>query len=107
MSGHAAPTRGALAKAGVLETEAALLALSEFSPETAAVVVAQLAACADPDAALTCAARLHSQHPDVMGRWLADDVRSRALMLLLGVSPVLVEHFLRHIDDLSVIESAL
>ncbi|MEY5145484.1 MAG: hypothetical protein RL745_853, partial [Actinomycetota bacterium] len=98
MSAAALPSRGALAKAGVLETDAALAMLAELPTDLVEHVAAQLPECADPDAALNGFIQVWSAHRSIV--IALGEQQLRALLVLLGASPVVSEHLQRHGEDL-------
>lgn len=97
------PTAGELARCGFLDTEAAAAALETLP--LSADALAALADAADPDAALTAAARIAQAHP--LCAALHEATAFAALARVLGASPVLGEHLLRHPDDCLLARDAL
>ena len=96
------PTPGELARAGVLDTAAALAALSQMPNAAADAAVRALVRAADPDAALAALASLCSGDEDFAAR-AGDATHAAELMAVLGASPTLAEHFTRHPSDAALV----
>ena len=96
------PTPGELARAGVLDTAAALAALSQMPGAVADAALAALARAADPDAALAGMGALGAAHEEVAAQ-AADAGFTADLMTVLGASPALADHLMRHPRDAAIV----
>jgi glutamate-ammonia-ligase adenylyltransferase len=97
------PTFGELARAGILDTAAAAAALDQLQHHGVDAPLKALANAADPDAALVGLATLCAEHAHISER--TRDARfAHALIVVLGASPSLVDHLLRHPSDVDMLE---
>ncbi|MBU6212856.1 MAG: bifunctional [glutamine synthetase] adenylyltransferase/[glutamine synthetase]-adenylyl-L-tyrosine phosphorylase [Actinomycetales bacterium] len=99
------PTPGELARAGVLDTRSALAALSQLPEDVAHAAAAALGRAADPDAALAGLAALCAAHAQFAAQ-AADARFTAALMAVLGASPALTDHLMRHPKDAALLHTA-
>ena len=97
------PTAGELARCGFLDTSAAAEALAWMPDPTAALTA--FSEAADPDAAIALMARIVQRHPDCSA--VVDPRQFAALAQVLGASPALGEHVLRHPEDAAIAADAL
>ncbi|NDB18021.1 MAG: bifunctional [glutamine synthetase] adenylyltransferase/[glutamine synthetase]-adenylyl-L-tyrosine phosphorylase [Actinobacteria bacterium] len=97
------PTAGELARCGFLDTAAAAQALAEL-PD-ASLALSALGEVADPDAAVALMARIAQRDPACSA--LTDPQKFAALARVVGASPALGEHILRHPVDASIPAEAL